>query len=84
MAEAEDISLNMIAWTRRVILEALDVAADYRRDRIETCPECRDGTCPDCVWRLQVIAEYERATEVVAATAQPEPAPGEAQREAAS
>ena len=80
MAESEDISLNVIARTRRIILDALDVAADYRRDRIETCPDCRDGRCPDCVWRLQAIAEYERVTEVVAATGPPEPVPREAQR----
>ena len=45
--------------------------------------------CTSCKNVFQVrkpgaAAEYERATEVVAATAQPEPAPGEAQREAAS
>ena len=84
LALPEDVSLNMTTETRQVILDALDVAAEYRRDRVETCADCRDGTCPDCVWRLQTIAEYEQTTEVVAAASKLEAVHDGAQREAAS
>jgi len=67
LARPEDVSLNMTAETRQVILDALDVAAEYRRDRVETCADCRDGTCPDCAWRLQMVAEYERTADAVIA-----------------
>ena len=35
------------------VLAALDVAADYKRDRAETCADCPDQSCPACQSRLQ-------------------------------
>jgi hypothetical protein len=43
-------------------LDALDVAADYRRDRVETCPDCPgrpEGLCSTCEWRLDRADEYD-------------------------
>ncbi len=47
----------------RTVLDALDVAADARRDRIETCPDCphtEGGLCGTCEWRLAAADEYDK------------------------
>jgi len=49
------------------VLDALDVAADYKRDRAETCPDCDarpDGAlCGTCEWRLHLADEYDALAE---------------------
>jgi hypothetical protein len=37
----------------RTVLAALDIAADYKRDRAQMCPDCLDQSCPACQSRLQ-------------------------------
>jgi hypothetical protein len=44
------------------VLDALDVAADYRRDRVETCTDCPgrpEGLCHTCAWRLDLADGYD-------------------------
>ncbi len=48
---------------RRTVLDALDVAADYKRDMAANCSEC--GTCPGglcttCEWRMNAADAYDR------------------------
>ena len=44
----------------RTVLAALDEAADYKRDRAETCADCPDQSCPTCQWRLQDAQTYDQ------------------------
>ncbi len=37
----------------KTLLVALDIAADYQRDRAEMCADCADQSCPSCELRLQ-------------------------------
>jgi hypothetical protein len=41
------------------ILSALDVAADYKRDRAECCADCADQSCGICQHRLDAARSYE-------------------------
>jgi hypothetical protein len=46
----------------RTVLDALDVAADYKRGRLAICSD--DGAhpeepCATCAWRLHVADEYD-------------------------
>ena len=44
------------------VLDALDVAADYKRDRAASCPDCDASPadlCGTCEWRLAVADEYD-------------------------
>ncbi len=36
----------------KTVLAALDIAADYKRDRAEMCADCPDQSCPACHNRL--------------------------------
>ena len=64
------------------IAAALDEAADYKRDRAETCADCPDQSCRTCQWRLQGAETYDHlATQMLqaaeasrAASGQPDPA----------
>ena len=45
-----------------VVLDALDVAADYKRDRTATCPDCDAAPadlCGTCEWRLAAADGYD-------------------------
>jgi hypothetical protein len=66
------------------ILAALDIAADYKRDRAEMCADCADRSCPTCQSRLRDAQAYDgmagrlaRAAEAARAAnaSQPEPDP---------
>jgi hypothetical protein len=48
--------------TREVntLLDALDIAADYKRDRAAACAECTSQSCPTCQSRLQHARSYDR------------------------
>jgi hypothetical protein len=39
---------------------ALDIAADYNRDRAELCADCADQSCPTCESRLREAQNYDR------------------------
>ena len=41
------------------LLAALDIAADYLRDRAELCADCADQSCPTCQTRLQDPKTYD-------------------------
>jgi hypothetical protein len=65
------------------LLAALDIAADYMRDRAELCVDCADQSCPTCETRLHDAQAYDhlhsqlsqQAEASAAATAiHPEPA----------
>jgi hypothetical protein len=51
--------------TLRTVLDALDVAADYKRDVAANCGECEvrpEGLCPTCESRLGAADAYDRVT----------------------
>jgi hypothetical protein len=46
----------------RTVLDALDVAADYKRDRAASCPDYDAhlaDLCGTCEWRLHLADEYD-------------------------
>jgi hypothetical protein len=63
------------------LMVALDIAADYNRDRAELCADCADQSCPTCELRLREAQAYDRLytqltqqADATAAAARPEPA----------
>jgi hypothetical protein len=44
----------------KTLLAALDEAAEYKRDRAETCADCADQSCTTCRWRLQAADAYDQ------------------------
>jgi len=50
----------------KTLLAALDDAAEYKRDRAETCADCADHSCITCQWRLQTAETYDQmAAEMI-------------------
>jgi hypothetical protein len=50
------------------VLDALDVAADYKRDRAAGCPDCDASPaelCGTCEWRLARADEYDALAEAL-------------------
>ena len=47
----------------KTVLAALDVAADYKRDRAETCADCPDQSCPACQSRLHDAGAYDQMAD---------------------
>jgi hypothetical protein len=43
----------------KILLAALDDAADYKRDRAATCGDCNQQPCTTCQWRLQAADAYD-------------------------
>jgi hypothetical protein len=66
----------------RTLLAALDDAAEYKRDRAETCAECAGQSCPTCQWRLQAAEAYDQIAgqmiQAAEASAARQHAPGHA------
>jgi hypothetical protein len=63
------------------LLIALDIAADYNRDRAELCADCSDQSCPTCESRLREAQAYDRLSaqltqqaDTSATAGHPEPA----------
>jgi len=63
------------------LLVALDIAADYNRDRAELCADCADQSCPTCELRLREAQAYDRLytqltqqADATATATHPEPA----------
>jgi hypothetical protein len=44
----------------KTLLAALDEAAEYKRDRAETCADCADQSCTTCHRRLQAADAYDQ------------------------
>jgi len=44
----------------KILLAALDTAADDRRDRAPACADCTNQSCPTCQSRLQHARAYDR------------------------
>ena len=44
----------------KTLLCALDIAADYNRDRAELCADCTGQSCPACELRLRDAQAYDR------------------------
>jgi hypothetical protein len=44
----------------KTLLGALDIAADYKRDRAAACADCTSQSCPTCQTRLQNARAYDR------------------------
>ena len=66
----------------RTVVAALDIAADYTRDRAAACAGCADQACVTCQSRLRDAGAYDQmATQMLhtatvartASSAQPEP-----------
>jgi transcriptional regulator with XRE-family HTH domain len=58
----------------KILLAALDDAAEYKRDRAEACADCADQSCATCQWRLQTISAYDQLTARLLDTAAASPA----------
>ena len=63
------------------LLIALDIAADYNRDRAELCADCTDQSCPTCEQRLReaqahdrLYAQLTQQADASATASPPEPA----------
>jgi hypothetical protein len=41
------------------VVSALDIAADYKRYRAQTCADCLDQSCPACQTRLRDASAYD-------------------------
>jgi hypothetical protein len=53
----------------KLLLAALDDAADYKRDRAATCADCAGQPCTTCQWRLQATDAYDQvAAQLIQAT----------------
>ena len=47
----------------KTVLIALDIAADYQRDRAEMCTDCPDQSCPACHTRLRDAQAYDQMAD---------------------
>jgi ferredoxin len=47
----------------KTLLAALDDAAEYKRDRAETCADCAGQSCTTCQWRLQAAEAYDQMAD---------------------
>ena len=53
----------------RLLLAALDDAAEDKRDRANTCTDCADQSCTTCQWRLHAADAYDQlASQMIQAT----------------
>jgi hypothetical protein len=66
----------------KILLTALDEAAEYKRDRAAACADCADQSCTTCQWRLRAADTYDQiATQMFQAAYVPaagQRAPGHA------
>jgi hypothetical protein len=52
------------------VVAALDIAADYKRDRAAACADCADQTCLTCQSRLRDAQAYDRMADQLLQTAE--------------
>jgi hypothetical protein len=58
----------LTAAQRSTVLDALEVAADSKRDTAATCPDCDTSPaelCGTCEWRLPRTEEYDALAEAL-------------------
>ena len=67
----------------KTVLAALDIAADYKRDRAEMCTDCPDQSCPDCQTRLHDAQAYDQMADRMLQAAEAAPAAHHGQTEPA-
>ena len=65
------------------MLAALDIAADYKRDRAEMCTDCPDQSCPACQTRLHDARAYDQMADQMLQAAEAAPAAHHGQAEPA-
>ena len=64
-SEADDAVILTDAEVHTVVA-ALDIAADYKRDRAAACTDCADQTCVTCQSRLRDAGAYDQmATQML-------------------
>jgi hypothetical protein len=63
-------AVSISADEAKILLAALDDAAEYKRDRAETCADCADQSCPTCQWRLQAAGTYDQLAAQMIRTAE--------------
>lgn len=64
----------IVAGEVKTVLVALDIAADYQRDRAELCSDCTNQSCPACESRLRDAQAYDRLSAQLIQAAQASPA----------
>ena len=67
---AED-AVTVPAGEVKTLLTALDIAADYKRDRAAACADCASQSCPTCQSRLQNARTYDRLAAHLIQSAEP-------------
>ena len=61
------------------VLDALDLAAEYKLDLADVCADCADRSCPGCQHRIKLARGYDRLVDRIygisrsAVRSQPEP-----------
>ena len=58
----------------KTVLVALDIAADYQRDRAELCADCTSQSCPACESRLRDAQAYDHLSTQLSQQAEASPA----------
>ena len=53
-----------------IVLAALDIAADYQRDRVGLCADCTGRICPACESRLRDAQAYDHLSAQLIQAAQ--------------
>ncbi len=66
------------------LLAALDIAADYQRDRAELCADCTGQTCPTCESRLRDAQAYDHLSAQLIQTAETSAVPAASQPQRAA
>jgi hypothetical protein len=67
----------------KTIRIALDIAADYQRDRAELCTDCPDQSCPACHNRLRDAQAFDQMADRISQPAEAAPAARHGQTEPA-
>ena len=68
---ASQDTVLMAAGEVKTVLVALDIAADYQRDRAELCTDCTSQTCPTCEARLRDAQAYDHLSAQLIQAAEP-------------
>lgn len=56
-------SLVLVGNDLSAAFAALDMAAEYKRDLIETCPDCADQSCETCQTRVRNAEAFDRLAD---------------------
>ena len=65
--QPRDCHVHLITLVRDA---ALDIAADYKRDRAAACADCADQTCVTCRSRLRDAQAYDQVAAQMLQTAE--------------